>query len=171
MTLTDEDGPDVDERKQGNISNLVEGKDEGENMIRYALSETVKGVKGMARVRSGHDPFVMGFVEGPVYPGMMETSMNPVDEEVGEANEEGKLEDVVKPERGIGRRIVQFGVPLDFTNEKRDGEDGHDWEGAECLLYLQGNLIFEVFRVGKGSMVENEEIGEGSADEVDDKAK
>lgn len=105
-------------------------------MIRYTLGETVEGVKGMARVWGGHDPFVMRFMQGFVYSGVMQTSMDPVNEEVGEANEQGELEDVVYPERGVGRGIVQFGVSLDFTDEKRDGKDGHDGKGLECLLYL-----------------------------------
>lgn len=64
-------------------------------MIGYTLGETVEGVKGMACVRGGHDPFVMRFMQGFVYSGVMQTSMDPVNEEVGEANEQGELEDVV----------------------------------------------------------------------------
>lgn len=170
-TLTDEDGPDVNKGKQDDIRNLVKGKDEGKHMIRYTLGETVEGVKGMARVWGGHYPFVMRFVQSFVNSGVMQTAMDPVDEEVGETDEQGELEDVVQPKRGIGRRIVQFGISLDFANKKGDGKDGHDGKRLECLLDLKGNLVLEVFRVGEGSMVEDEEVGEGGTDEVDDKAK
>lgn len=55
--------------------------------------------------------------------------MDPVDEEVGETKEEGKLKDVVKPEGGIGWRVVQFAVPSHFADEEGHGEYGHDGQG------------------------------------------
>ena len=64
-------------------------------MIGYALGETIDWMKGMARVGGGHYPFVVRFMQRLVHPGMMQASVDPIDEEVGEANEEGKLDDVV----------------------------------------------------------------------------
>ncbi len=52
-------------------------------------------MKGMARVGGGHYPFVVRFMQGLVHPGMMQASVDPIDEEVGEAKEEGELDYVV----------------------------------------------------------------------------
>ena len=55
----------------------------------------------MARERCGHDPLMMRFVQSFVYQGMMQPPMDPVDEQVGEADEEGELDEVVERERGV----------------------------------------------------------------------
>lgn len=101
----------------------------------------------------------------------MQAAMDPVDEEVGEGDKEWELEDVVQPERGIGRGVVQLGVPSNFAKEAGDGEDGHDGKRDGGLLDLEGDLVLEVFGMGEGGMVEDEEVGEGSADEVDEEAE
>ena len=36
---------------------------------------------------------------------------------------------------------------------------------------LEADLVLEVFRVGESGVVEDEEVGEGGADEVEDKAE
>ena len=64
--LTDENGPDVDEDKQCDIGKLLQRKNIGKDVIGDALRETVKGVEGMARIGAGHDPSVMGFMQGLV---------------------------------------------------------------------------------------------------------
>lgn len=158
--LTDEDCPDIDECKQNDVGNLVQGENEWENVIGYALSETVKRVESMAGVRGGHNPLVMRFMKGLVDSRMMQASMNPIYEEVGEGEEKGELDKIVEPEGRISRGIVQFGISSNFAHEKRNGEDGHDGKSNACLLYLQANLIFEVFGMGEGGVVKDEKVGE-----------
>ena len=43
--------------------------------------------------------------------------MDPVDEEIGEADEEGELKDVVEGKRRIGMAIIEFGKPTHFTEK------------------------------------------------------
>lgn len=140
-------------------------------MVRYALGETVDGVESVAGVWSRHYPFVVRFVQGLVYPRVVQATVDPIDEEVCKANEERELEDVVEPERCLSRRIVQFGMALHFADKEGDGEYSHDWERDRGLLDLQADLILKIFGVGEGGMVEDEEIGEGGANEVDDEAE
>lgn len=52
--------------------------------------------------------------------------MDPIDEEVGEHNEERELKEIIQSERSIGRGVIKFGVAAHFTKEKGCGEDGHD---------------------------------------------
>lgn len=171
LILTDEDGPDVNEGEQNNVGDLVQGEDEREDVIGHALRETVNGMESMARIRCGHDPSMMWLVQILVDSRVVQASMDPIDEKVGEENEERKLEDIVQGEWCIGQNIVQLGVSSHFTNKKGDGKDGHDRKGGRSLLYLQRDLVFEIFGVGESGMVEHEEVGQGGADEVDDKTE
>ena len=97
--------------------------------------------------------------------------MDPVDEEIGEADEEGELKDVVEGKRRIGGAIVEFGKPTHFTEEQGCGEDGHDGKGDEGLFDLEPDLVAQVFGVGEGCVVEDEDVGKGCAEEVDDGAE
>ena len=63
MNLTDKDCPDIDKDKKSDICKLLQRKKIRVDVIGYALRETVYWVKGMACIRSGHDPFVMRFVQ------------------------------------------------------------------------------------------------------------
>lgn len=45
--------------------------------------------------------------------------MDPVDEEIGEADEEGDLDEAVVWERLFGGGVVKFGVSADLQNEER----------------------------------------------------
>lgn len=99
--LTNENCPDIDEDKEYNVSKLLKWKDEWKQMIRYTLREPVHRVERMACIRRGHDPFVMGLVQGLIYPRMVQSSVDPVNAQVSEADEQRKLEVVVEREGGI----------------------------------------------------------------------
>ena len=58
-----------------------------------------------------------------------------------------------------------------FTQEERRGEDGHDGERDHGLSDLEPDLVLEVFGMGEGGVVEDEEVREGSAHEIDDEAE
>ncbi len=128
-------------------------------MIGHALREAVEGVESMARIGGGHDPFVVRLVENLVNFRMVQAPVDPVNEEIGEEDEDWKLQVVIQGERLVGRCIIQFGITAHFTEEDRCGEYGHAGESDHCLAHFEGNLVFEVFGVGGGCMVEDEEIG------------
>lgn len=75
-------------------------------MVRQALGETVHGVEGVARKRRRHDPLVMRLVQRLVYLRMVQTPVDPVDEEIREADKEGELQKIVESKRCIGGCIV-----------------------------------------------------------------
>lgn len=107
-------------------------------------------------------------MEGFVEAGVVEGAVDPVDEEVGEADEEGELEVVVEGEGCVRRGVVEFSVAADFEEEKGSGEDGHDGHGDHGLADFEGDLVLEVFGVGDGGVIEDEYVGEGGAYEVED---
>ena len=75
-------------------------------MIRHTLRETVHGVEGVTRKRRRHDPLVMGLMQRPVYLRMVQSPMDPVDEQIREADKEGKLQEVVQSKRCVGGGVV-----------------------------------------------------------------
>jgi len=83
------------------------------------LGEAIERVESVAGVRRGHDPLVVGLVKCLVDHGVVQTSVNPIDEEVGKENEERKLEVVVEREGSFVESVVEFGVAFDFENEAR----------------------------------------------------
>jgi len=54
-----EDSPDIDEGEKRNVGELLQWKQEWENMVRYGLSETVEWVESVTGVWRWHDPFVV----------------------------------------------------------------------------------------------------------------
>ena len=168
FAVMDEDGPDIYEDKKGDVGEFLEGEEKREEVVWNALGEAVEGVECVRGVGRGHDPFVVGFVEGFVEAGMVEATVDPVDEEVGEADEERELEVVVEGEGCVRRCVVEVSVAADFKEEKGSGEDGHDGHGDHGLSNFEGDLVLEVFGVGDGGVIEDEYVGEGGAYEVED---
>ena len=99
--LTYHDGPDVDEYKQYDVGEFLKRKDEGENVIGYALCKAIKWVKSVAGERSGHNPLVMGLVEIFIYRWVVKTSVNPVDPKVREAYEKWELYKIIESKRSL----------------------------------------------------------------------
>ena len=95
LSVMNHDGPNVDEGKQCHIRQFLQREDEGEHMVGDALSKAVEGVESMACKRCRHDPFVVWLVKRLVHSGVMQAAMDPVNEAIGEEEEEGKLEIVV----------------------------------------------------------------------------
>lgn len=60
--LTYENGPYVNEYKQCYVRKFLERKNIWIYVIRYALGKPIQWMKRMARIRRGHDPFMMRFV-------------------------------------------------------------------------------------------------------------
>ena len=97
--------------------------------------------------------------------------MDPVDAEIGKEDEEGELQVVVPGEGGGAGCVVEFGVAPDFGEEEGRREDGHDGHGGHGLFHFQADLVLEVFRVGEGCVVEDEEVGSCCTGKVDEEAE
>lgn len=95
FAIVDEDCPDVDEGEQGDVCELLERENEREDVVGEALHKAINRVEGVRCIGCGYDPFVMGFVEGFVDSGMVQTAVDPIDEEIGEKDKERELEIVV----------------------------------------------------------------------------
>lgn len=94
--------------------------------------------------------------------------MNPVYQEIGEENEDGKLQVIVTGEWLLVESIVELGVAFDLKYEEASCKDSHAWHGRLCLLDFHPHLVLEVFRVIEGRFVEDEYVGESGANEVED---
>lgn len=171
LAVVDQDSPDVDEDEEGNAGNLGEWEQEWEDVVRETLGVTVGRVEGVRGKRGGHDPLVVRLVDVLVHPGMMQATVDPVDAQVREEDEERNLEVVVPASRAFVCRVVELGVAADLGEEPRDGEDGHDGEGDVGLLHLELDLVFEVARVVEGGLVEDEEVGSTGEDVVHEDAE
>jgi len=125
----------------------------------------------MARERRGHNPFMMRFMQPLVYERVVQPPMNPIDEKVGEQDEEGELNDVVEQERSVRGRVVKFSMAADFAEKAGCGQESYERDGGKGLLDLEADLVLEIFRMCEGCVVENEEVGEGCAAEIDDSAE
>lgn len=133
FAIMNHDRPNINEREQCNVRELLQREDERKHVVRYALRITIERVKGMARVGCRHDPLMVRLVQVLIDPRMMQTAVDPVDAEVGEAEEKRELENVVPHARTVGGGIVHLAVSADFSEEEGDCEDGHDGEGLQCL--------------------------------------
>lgn len=127
-------------------------------MIGYTLRKSVEWMKRMASVRCGHDPLMVRFVKSFVDFRMMQAPVDPIDEKIGEQDEERELEIVVQAERGIGRGVIKFGVTAHFAEEKGGREDGHDGKRSQSLLDFEPDLILEVLGMHEGCVVENKYV-------------
>lgn len=92
FAVMDEDSPDVDEHEKCNVGKLLKREHEGKEVVRHRLRIAVKRVEGVGCEWSRHDPFVVRLVKSLVDGAVMQTAVNPVDQEIGEGDEEGELE-------------------------------------------------------------------------------
>jgi hypothetical protein len=109
---------------------------------------------------------VVGFVDVLVNARMVQASVNPVDTEIGEDEEEWVLGPVVPACWAFGCCIIQLRVAAYFSQKPGHGQDCHYGEGDVGLLHLELDLILEVSRVVEGRLVEDEEVGQSGEKEV-----
>ena len=171
FTIVNEDGPEVDEAKEEDVGHLLQREDEGEDVVRHTLGPAVKWVESVRGVGTGHDPLVVRLVQGLVDAGVVQTTVDPVDEEIGEADEEGELDEAVEGERLFRGGVVEFCESADFQNEEGRCEEGHWGHGFHSLSDLHSNLIAQELRVLVGGLVPDEDVGKRCDDKVDQKAK
>ena len=118
LAIMNEDSPQIDETEQENISQFLERKDERENMVWYTLRPSIKRVESVRSIRARHDPLMMRLVQSAVNARVVQASVNPVDEEIGETDEEWELQNTVIWEWFFGDGIVEFSVSADFQDEE-----------------------------------------------------
>lgn len=95
FSIMDEDSPDVDEHEKCNVSKLLKREHEGKEVVRHRLCIAIKRVEGVRCEWSRHDPLVVRLVESLVDRTVMQTAVNPVDQEIGKGDEEWELEQSV----------------------------------------------------------------------------
>jgi hypothetical protein len=114
----DENRPDVDEDKQRNIGELLEREKERVYVVWNRLEETVDWMEGVRCEWCWHDPFVVRFVQLFVHERMVESTVDEVDQHVGEEQEAWELQYVVEWERGLVRSVVELGISSDVHQEQ-----------------------------------------------------
>jgi len=103
-------------------------------VIGYTLRPAVYRVESMTGKWRWHDPLVMWLMQSLVNHRMMQASVNPVNEAIRKEYEERELKDVVERERGICRRVVEFGIAANLSEEERHGEESYAGHRTRRLL-------------------------------------
>lgn len=125
----------------------------------------------MRREGTGHDPLVMWLVEGLVDQRVVQATMNPVDEEIGEGDKQRELENAIVREWLFVEGVVQLGVSPNLGDQERSGQERHDGHRSHGLRNLHGNLVFEKLWVLDRRLVPDEDVGEGRGNKVNDNAE
>lgn len=99
--LTDKHGPYIDKDEQRNIGKFLQRKDKRKHMVRHTLSEPVQRMESMARIRCRHNPLVVRLMQNLVHPRMVQTSVDPIYEEVGKGDKERDLYVIVQRKGGV----------------------------------------------------------------------
>lgn len=118
LAIMDEDCPQIDEDEEGDVSKLLEWEDKWKDVIGKGLRKAVQGMKGMRGKGRRHDPSMMWLVQTLVDGRKVETTMDPIYEEVGKKDEEGILQVAVPGKRGIGGIFVQLSIATYFGQEE-----------------------------------------------------
>lgn len=126
LPIMNHDRPNIHKNKQPHVRKLLQWKHKRKNMVWHALREPIKRMESMAGERRRHHPFVVRLVHLLVYLGMMQAAVYPVDERVGEQEEEWELQNVVPATGPRGGGVVDFRVAADFGDEGNDGQDAHE---------------------------------------------
>lgn len=158
LAVMNEDGPEVDEAEKEDVGDLLQGEDEGEDVVWDTLGPAIERVEGVRGIRARHDPLVVRLVQGLVDAGVVQATVDPVDEEIGKADEEGDLEEAVEREGLFGGSVVELGVSADLKNEERSSQQGHWRHCGHGLSDLQTNLVLEEFWVLVGCLVPNKDV-------------
>jgi hypothetical protein len=180
FTVVNHDGPDLDESEEGDVCELLQREDEGEQVVWDGLGEAVERVESVAGEGCGHDPLVVRLVQALVEELAVQGAVDPVDAEVGEGQEDRELNPVPGVaenaqervgEVGVSGRVVNEAHAANFGDEEGDGEEGHDGDGFEGLLDFETHLVLEVFGVLEGGLVEDKDVAEGCERAVDESAE
>ena len=158
LAVVDENRPEVDEDEECDIRQLLQGEEEGEDVVRQRLRKAIERVEGMAGIRRGHDPLVMGLVKVLVDERVVQVAMDPVDAEIGEDEEDGELEEVVPESRALLGRVVELAVPADFEAHQWSRAERHEGHRLVGLDDLEPDLVLDELWVVQSALVENEVV-------------
>jgi len=93
-----------------------------------------------------------------VYQRVVQASVNEVNKEVGEDNEEWELEPVVPNSGAIGGEIIQLGVAKNFEQEERGGHNGNPGHSTDSLFDFHSDLVLEEFGMLKCCFIKYEDV-------------
>lgn len=99
--LTDKNSPYINKDEQRDVGELLQRKYKREHMVRHTLSKPVQRMKSMARIGRRHNPLVVWLMQNLVHTRMMQTSVDPIYEEVGKDDKERNLYVVVEGKGGV----------------------------------------------------------------------
>ena len=88
VTIMDGNCPDVHANVHCKVCQFVHGKQEDVQVVRDTLQKAINWVKGMARKGCRNNPLVVGLVECLVEVAVVQPAMDPVDQKVGETDEQ-----------------------------------------------------------------------------------
>lgn len=166
FAVMDQHCPDVHHHEQANVGKLLQRKNEGEDVVRYALRKTVQWMESVAGEGRGNDPFVMRLMKLLVDEGVMQATVNPVDERVCKKEEERELENVVPPPWSLGGCVINLGIAAYFGEEGRGSAERHERQSFYCLHNLHRNLVLEVAWVVELGLVKDENVRQRREQEV-----
>lgn len=158
LAIMNENCPDVDKDEQNNVGELLEWEQEWEQVIRYRLQETINRMESMRCERRRHDPLVMRLVKCLVHRWVVESTVDEIDEHIGEQQEEWELDNVVQPERRLVGVVVQLSVTANVEPEAGCRQRCHADHAGHGLLDFQLDLILEKFRMLESTLVEHEPV-------------
>lgn len=171
LSIVNEDRPHVDEDEQSNIGHLLKWEEEWEDVVWDALRKSIKRVESMRRKWCRHNPLVMWLMQRLVDQWVVQTSVNEVDEKVGEEEEERELEPLVPCSRTVSGGVVEFGVALELGSKADRSQKRHQWHGGVGLNHLKLDLILQEFGMCEGCVIEDEVVGGGGDDEVEEETE
>ena len=158
LAVVNEDGPEVDEAEQEDVGQFLQREEEGEDVVGHTLRPAVERVESVRSEGGGHDPLVVRLVEGLVDAGVVQAAVDPVDEEIGEADEEWELDEAVEWEWLFGDGVVEFGVSSDLQNEEGCSQQGHWGHGLHGLSDFHRNLVSQEFGVVVSGFVPDKDV-------------
>lgn len=171
LSVVDQNRPHIDEDEQSDISDLLEREDEWEDVVWDRLRKAVKWVESVRRKRCRHNPLVVWLMQLLVNGWVVKTAVDPIDEEVGEDEEEWELEPLVPRTWPVGRRVVESRVPAGFENEAGCCQGRHDGHGGVGLNHLELDLVLKELWVCEGCVVKDQVVGRSGNYEVEEKAE
>ena len=140
-------------------------------MVGQGLGEAVERVEGVAGKRRRHDPLVVRLVDVLVDERVVQASVDPVDAEVGEEQEERELQVRVPPAGAVLDPIVQLRVAAHLGHEGRHHEDRHDGDGRHGLADLLPDLVPQEARMRQVDLVVHDHVRQRRAQEVDEQTE
>lgn len=159
--------PAVDEHEQDKVHRSVNWEDEDEDVIWKGLKKAVNWMEGMGSKRRWDDPFVVWFVNILVDGRYVQPPVYPIDTVVCEQEEEWYTCDKIPPPICI-ETVVQFAIPHYFCLEPGQDQGEHSGKRFDAADYFLANLVGQKPRVAHHVMVEDEIIGKGREQKVEE---